>query len=326
MNSKVDKSVIQKVKDILQIEEDLNSIELLKILKDHRNRNHPDKFSGEKARENAEEKFKELGSLYDELNAYIESERLYKSAKELASFEPLYENVSLQSKLDEANDKIKDLENQIEALNKNNKQLNDSLNLNQNKELEEENLKLKELYKPSTQKLASLGIMFLLTSTIAVMTKIEEVSAFIKKYSPFPESYLNIVIFSIFVFMLLIVIKQFVENKLISLRVSEVCSPKFSKDFWSYLSANKEWEDGKTKDFAEEDVFYFIHGKESKMKKAFATLGFRLFQIETSDRLKNFVINTLLNKKLIEISLANSLTRTFSIKEGRRKYYYYDRD
>ena len=326
MENQPDKSIIQKAKEVLQISEDLSSIELLKLLKDYRKRIHPDKFTEERAREEATEKFKELGNTIDELNRYIENEKLHRGAKELALFEPLYDNVSLQIKLDEGEQKIKNLEEQVEILKKNNEELSKSLTRKQNEELEEENLKLKELYKPSSQKLASLGILFLLTSFFAVMIKIEEVSVVLKKYSPFPESYLNIIIFGIFVLMLILVIKQFIENKFISLKVSEVCSPKFSKEFWTYLNSVKDWEEEKTKDFAEEDVFCFIHGKDNKLKSIFGVLGFKLFQVETSDRLKNFVINTLLNKKLIEISLAKGLARTFTIKEGRRNYIYYDRD
>ena len=326
MENQIDKSIIQKVKEVLQISEDLSSIELLKLLKDYRKRIHPDKFTEEKAREKANEKFKDLGNTIDELNRYIENEKLHRGAKELALFEPLYDNVSLQSKLDEAEQKVKNLEEKVDSLKKINEELNESLSRKQNEELEKENLSLKELYKPSSQKLASLGILFLLTSIFAVMTKVEEVSVVVKKYSPFPESYLNNMIFGIFILMLILVVKQFIENKLVALKVSEVCSPKFSKEFWSYLNSIKDWEEEKTKDFAEEDVFYFIHGKDNKFKRILGILGFKLFQVETSDRLKNFVINTLLNKKLIEISLAKGLARTFTVKEGRRKYFYYDRD
>ena len=326
MDKQIDKSIIQRTKDALQIVDELSSIELLKIIKDYRKKFHPDRFTDKNAREKADEKFKYFGGLIDELKQYIENEKLQRGAKELALFEPLYNNVYLQNKLDEAKEKIEDLNGKIDALNRENKELSISLEKKRNKALEEENDLLKQLYKPSNQKLASLGILFLLSSSFAVMSKIEEVSSLIKKYSPFPEMLLNNIIFGLFIFMLLLVVKQYFENRIISLKVSEVCSPKFSNEFWAYLNAIKEWEEDKTKDFTEEDVFYFIHSKNSKFKKILATLGFRLCQVETSDRLKNFVINTLLNKKLIEISFAKGLDRTFTIKEGRKKYYYFNRD
>jgi len=326
MNTTIDKSIIQKVKEVLQIEDELSSIQLLKLLKDYRKKIHPDKFMEDDARNKATEKFKALGNTIDELNRFIENEKLHRSAKDLALFEPLHDNVSLQSQLDEASKKIKELENQAGDLKNQNDELNAALSKKQNDELENKNLELKQLYKPSKQRLASLGILFLLSSTFTVMTKIEEVSSVLKKYSPLPESFLNMMIFSLFIFMLLLVVKQYIENKILSQQVSEVCSPKFSKQFWSYLDYIKDWEDDKTKDFSEEDVFSFIYGKKTKIKKTFAYLGFKLFQVETIDRLKNFFINSLLNKQLIKISLAKDLDRTFTIKEGHRKYYYFDRD
>jgi hypothetical protein len=231
MNTTIDKSIIQKVKEILQIEDELSSIQLLKLLKDYRKKIHPDKFMEGDAREEATEKFKVLGNTIDELNRFIENEKLHRSAKDLALFEPLYDNVSLQSQLDEALEKIKELEKQAGDLKNQNDKLNAALSKKQNDELEKINLELKQLYKPSKQRLASLGILFLLSSTFAVMTKIEEVSSIIKKYSPLPESVLNNIIFGLFIVMLLLVVKQYIENKLLSQKVSEVCSPKFNKHF-----------------------------------------------------------------------------------------------
>ena len=264
MSTTIDKSIIQKVKEILQIEEELSSIQLLKLLKDYRKKMHPDKFLEDDARKEATEKFKALGNTIDELNRFIENEKLHRSAKDLALFEPLYDNVSLQSQLEEALEKIENLENQIGDLTDQNEELNAALSKKQNDELENKNLELKQLYKPSKQRLASLGILFLLSSTFTVMTKFDEVSSVLKKYSPLPESLLNKMIFGLFIFMLLLVVKQHIENKLFSQKVSKVCSPKFSKEFWSYLGYIKDWGDDKTKDFSEEDAFSYIYGKKTQ--------------------------------------------------------------
>jgi hypothetical protein len=326
MNTAIDKSIIQKVKEILQIEEELSSIQLLKLLKDYRKKMHPDKFMEDDARKEATEKFKDLGKTIDELKRFIENEKLHRSAKDLALFEPLYDNVSLQSQLEEATEKIERLEGQLSDLKEQNAELNELLSKKQNDELENKNLELKQLYKPSNQSLASLGVLFLLSSTFTIMTKFEEVSLVLKKYSPLPESLLNKIIFGVFIFMLLLVVKQYIENKFLSQKVSKVCSPAYSKEFWSYLSYIKDWEDDKTKDFSEEDVFSYIYGKKTIIKNFLGKIGFKLFQVETIDRLKNFFISSLLNKQLIKISLAKDLDRTFTIKEGRRKYFYYDND
>ena len=322
MNTQIDKSIIQKAKEVLQVEDELSSIELLKFLKDYRKRIHPDKFTEEKAQKDATEKFKQVGCTIEELNTYIENEKLNRGAKELALFEPLYDNVSLEKKLEDALEGIANLEKKVTILSDKNEKLNLEKDEKFDINLKNENIELKKLYKPSKQNIASLGILFLLSAMFAVMTKVEDVSILLKKYSPLPESTLNTIIFSAFIFMLILVIKQYIENKIISQKASDVCSPQFNKNFWDYLNTEKTWEDEEDKDFTEGDVFSFIYGKENIFKKFFASLGFKLFQIETSDRLKNFFINSLLNKQLIDISIAKSLDRTFAIKSGQKKYFY----
>lgn len=321
MDKLLNKSVIQKVKDVLQIEDEFSSIELLKLLKEYRARVHPDKFSDEAASNEAEEKFKEISSIIEELNIYVQNEQLHRSASDLALFEPLYENVSLQDKLDESLEKITDLEEKIAHLSKSEKTLKEVVNKKQNDFLKKENTELNNLYKPSRSKIASLGIMFLMSAGFAIMLKVEEVSILLKKYSPVSEDIVNNLIFGIFCFILFIVIKQYFENKYFIMKVSEVCSPKFSMEFSSYLLKNKEYEEDKQKHFSESDVFLFIHGVDDKWKKCLSMLGFSLFTIDTSDKLKNFFINSLLNKKLIANSHAKGLDRVFIIKDSGRYFY-----
>ncbi|MGV8843578.1 MAG: hypothetical protein ACOH2I_10150 [Pseudomonas sp.] len=321
MDKFLNKSVIQKVKDLLQIQGEFSSIELLKFLKEYRARLHPDKFSDEGASKEAEEKFKEIGLIIEELNIYVQNEQLHRSASDLALFEPLYENVSLQEKLDEALDKVKTLEEKIISLSEGENRLQDAVNKKQNDALTKENNDLNNLYKPSRSKITSLGIMFLMSTSFAIMLKIEEVSILLKKYSPISEDIVNNLIFGIFAFMLFIVVKQYLENKYFTMKVGEVCSPKFSMEFANFLRENKEYEEDKQKHFTESDVFQFIHGPGSKWKKYLSILGLSLFSIETSDKLKNFVINGLLNKKLIANSHAKGLDRVFLIKDTSRYFY-----
>jgi len=113
MTQEIDVSLIQRVKEFLQITDDLSSIELLHLLKDHRKRIHPDKFTEEVAKKEAEEKFKETGTLIEELDRHIQVEKLSRGAKELALYEPLYDNLALQKELDEATEKLRSVEDDI---------------------------------------------------------------------------------------------------------------------------------------------------------------------------------------------------------------------
>lgn len=322
MTQELDISLLHKVKEFLQVTDDLSSIELLRLLKDHRKRIHPDKFTEEHAKKEAEEKFKELGTLIDELDRFMQIEKLSRGAKELALYEPLYDNVALQKDIDEANEKIKSLEASVNVLQQENDDLKKSVEQKQTSELEKEALELKQMYKPSTQKLASLGILLLLSATIATMTKIEDVNKLVKKYAPIEDSYINTVTFGIFIFMLVLVIKQYIENKMLARRTAEVCSPLYCKAFLFYFDEVRERQDNKPRTFTESDALAFISGKDTRLKRFLSFIGFRMFQVETDDKLKNYFINTLLNKKLIDIQHAKDLDRVFSVRDGKSYYYW----
>jgi hypothetical protein len=322
MAQEIDLTLIQRVKEFLQITDDLSSIELLHLLKDHRKRIHPDKFTEEVAKKEAEDKFKTIGQLIEELDRLIQIEKVNRGAKELALYEPLYDNVSLQNELEAAKNKIEDLESKNTELQRDNDELQKSLEQKQSNEMEKEAQELKALYKPSPQRLASLGIVFLLSAALATMTKIEEVYSVIKKYSPIEEGYISPVVFGIFIFTLFIVLKQFIENKSIARRTGEVCSPLHCREFLQYLSEVNEQEENRPKMFTESDALAFIYGKKTWWKKTLSFLGFRMFHIETNDRLKNYFINTLLNKKLITIYHAKDLDRVFTIRDGKTYYYW----
>jgi len=322
MNKDLAIDILRRVKEFLQINEEFSSIELLSLLKDHRKRIHPDKFTDKEASKEAEEKFKQLNELVEELDRYIEIEKLSRGAKELALYEPLYDNVALQKEIEKANEKIETLESDNEKLEKENKELQQTLEEKKINELSKEEKELRNLYKPSSQKLASLGIVFLLSLALTIMTKIEDVSAMIKKYSPIDDQTINKGIFFIFIILLVAIIKQYTEHLMFRRKVAMVCSPKFSKSFLKYLSLIKEWDEEKPKDFSEADVFSFISGAETKWKRLLSFLGFNLFNDETCDRLKDYFINSLINKKLIRIHHAKDLDRTFTIRDDKKYYYW----
>ncbi|MDE6159797.1 MAG: hypothetical protein K2F69_06930 [Bacteroidaceae bacterium] len=69
--TKIDKSIIQKVKDKLGVNTD-NVVELLKLLRIQKVSKHPDKFTDKIAKETAHEEFTLLSSLYSDLNSYIQ--------------------------------------------------------------------------------------------------------------------------------------------------------------------------------------------------------------------------------------------------------------
>lgn len=319
----LDKSIIQKAKDELQLDEEISSIELIRLLKEHRKRIHPDRFSEEAAKTEATAKFQALGKIIEQLAKFIESERVSRSPRDLALYEPLYDIQSSQDKLEEAEEEIIRLKAQIEAQELRNSNLATQLAEKKSDELRKEREDIERHYRPTGRSLTFLGITALLSAMFAVMTKLESVSDLIKKYSPVPETSINLAIFAIFVAICFVVMKQIIESKLVSMKISDVCSTGFIKGFWRNLEKQDGWSDRKIKDFTESDVFDYLHGKDTKLRKVLSRVGVKMFQINTSERIKNYFVNHLLNKKLIEISYAKELDRTFIIKDGTHRYISY---
>ena len=76
--------IIQKVKEALDIVDEISDVKLLDELKKCIARNHPDRFTDEDLIKQAEEECKNLNVLYGELKKYIEHKRL--ADKSLATY------------------------------------------------------------------------------------------------------------------------------------------------------------------------------------------------------------------------------------------------
>lgn len=304
-------SIIQEVKDELGITDDIPSTRLYDLLHKYRTSQHPDKFTDESLKEVAEEKFKKINSLLGKLSTHIELEKQQKPANELAIFQNDYEiidlkqsTVHLEKEIERLNNEIKSNEYLIKRIRKENKRLKKDYVDKKTEEL------IKE-YKPTKKSLLSLGIIFILTLITGVLTKVEEIANFIFKYSPFEESTLNFVIFSILIFVPVFYGKMLFEQKQIKKASKLIKTPKLTKEFLDYLT-EKELE----KDFNEYNVYDFLHSKfisKNIIVRFLKSKIFHLYDDNTIDDLKDLFVYNLLNKKLIVFSQADKLDRNFRI-------------
>ncbi len=318
MKNEIEKSIIQKTKDFLDIKEECSSVELYNLLVSYRNQMHPDRYLEDSSKIIAEEKFKDAGKLLEDLFKYIEKEKLQRTPTELALYKPVYEQIYLQRELEILKEKnnalakeTKDYTNEISDLNQ------------KIKEKDENNYKhlieyLESLYKPSLKEWTSITLLFVLTVSITIMSKIEEVSSYLKKYSPIDIEFINLSLFIVFILLIFSIIKLYFESKIVKRKIRETNSTKYASDFMHHLETNNNSDDTKIVKFKEQDAFNFIYGSKAKFKRFLSFLGFRLYQVDTIDLLKNCFINNLLRKKLISISDAASLDRNFSINEPYR--------
>lgn len=315
MNKQMQVNILQRVRKFLGVDEECSASELYSRLREYRNQMHPDRFTEDEAKEHAEAKFKEAQQLLPELFRYVQDEALHRTPAELALYKPVYDHVFTQAALDAARSEIDDLKQQLEWRENEVERLEGQLNDRKNQEFDAERRRLEKLYKPGGRTWASLGITLVLSGALAIMTKMEDVSAKLKQYSPVDEKLLNNCTFGLFLLILLLAAKRFVENVIMRRRVREVCSVKAPIDFLNFLSGRRAAED--VEHFSEYEVYEFLGGNALWWKRALGVCGFVHFQIETIDELKSFFISSLLKKELISISYAEGLDRRFSIRKKR---------
>ncbi|MEN6488192.1 MAG: hypothetical protein ABFD66_04805 [Smithella sp.] len=320
MSQELQKSTVERAKDALSITGDIKSYELYEKLREYRNNIHPDRFMDEKQKEHAEEKFKEIQSLLAELEVHFQQEKLSLSSSELVIFKPLYDNVYYQQKIDQSESKMSTLELELSETKKLlgeakelNKQLSAKMEAKADDALIAEMKEIEGIYRVSYQKLRPVGIILLLTGAIAVMSKIEEVSVFIRKYAPIAQGNIDIVLFVFFVITCLLVTKQVIEYKVFGFFVNKHCSARSVSEFKKFLCQRYEKNPEDIKTFTENDVFDYIAGAPSAWKRFLAYFGIRLFHTDTCDNLKKCFINNLLHKKLVQVAEAKDLDRLFNI-------------
>ena len=315
MNNQVQLSILQRVKGLLGVQDECSATELYSRLREYRKQTHPDRFTDDKSKDYAEAKFKEAQELLPELFRYIQDEALHKTPAELALYKPIYDHVFTQAALDNARNEIDGLKQKLQLSDQNVAELNKKLADRKNQEFESERKRLEGLYKPGGRTWASLGITLLLSGTLTVMTKMEEVSAKLKRYSPVNDDLLNKYLFCLFLLILILVAKRLAESAVMKRRVREVCSAKAPIEFLKYLEQNSY--DDSIEYFTEYQVFEFLHGPKNLWKTILSLLGFVHYQTETIEQLKSFFISSLLQKELISISYAEGLDRRFSIRKKR---------
>lgn len=318
---KLDKSIIQRVKDELDISDDLSSTELYDLLHKYRSSQHPDNFIDSDKQKEAEEKFKSLSSLLQELASFIEKEKLQKKPSEIIPYEKDFELVKTKQTNVRLEEEIENLKLTIRVNEYKIKELKKELVKLRSDKLDEKTKNLIELYKPSKKNLFALGITFFLTFIIGVLSRIDEIATLMSKYSPLDKTIFNYIVFIILVLIPIKYLKMIYEESRIQKLAKKIKTPLFIHKFSEFLEEKND----KDK-FVEMDVFNFLHAQffpKNVFRRFFFTKVFNLYNEITIDSMKDIFIYNLFNKQLIEISSAENLSRSFSII---KKFRYADLD
>ncbi len=312
MSTKIQKSLAQRVKELLQTEEEHSLFELAELLRQYRNETHPDKFQGQELKNKAELRFKDAQSLLDELEKQLEVDRFNRKPSELAVYKPLYDVVQIQSELDKTKKELDDTKYELKSQRESNEDLKKQLQVKNDDSLTNEIEHLQSIYTPSTRKYASMGLAILLSGALGVMSQIEKVSAVLEKYCPFGKQHISTGLFICLVLFLAAMLRNMWEREYMKRKSEEVCSPKCAMEFMRYMDTHTTSLHGAAL-FSEVDAFDFIAGDHQQLKRTIGFLGFQIFDRDTTNRLKDLFIHSLLNKRLIEFSKAQNLQRYFII-------------
>ena len=172
-------TIIQKVKEELNIVEEISDVDLLVSFKLYIASNHPDKYTDKQLKKEAEEKCKNLNVLYDELKKYIEQKRLKEKA--LVGYNP--EDIVKFDYINEVDAKDKEItrlknnnllfEMKLEDANNNIRQLNEKLEGVLASKSDENKQSIKEIYRPR-KPINVAGIAVFVASICAVIPQCQE--------------------------------------------------------------------------------------------------------------------------------------------------------
>jgi len=322
MRNEIQKSLAQRVKELLQTDEEHSLFELVELLRQYRNETHPDKFQGQELRSKAEVRFQDAQSLLDELEKQLETDRFNRKPTELILYKPLYDAANLQIELDKIKKELEVAKYELANEQERNNDLTNELQSKKDDSLNNEIQHIQSLYRPSTRKYASIGLGILLSGALAVMSQMEKVSGVLERYSPFGKQYISTGLFICLILFLTVMLRKIWEREYIKRKSEEICSPKCAGEFMEYLRSTRIT-DAPIVEFSEVEAFDFIAGNRHRLKSLVTLLGFQIFRRETVNRLKDIFIHNLLNKKLAEVSRAEMMQRYFAISSARASYMWY---
>ena len=304
----LDQNIIQQIKSLLSLSEDLPHSELYNQLYTYRNSQHPDKFQNEEAQKTAEDNFKKAGELLNKLKGVLEKELTERKPSEVVAIRESIELINVKNDNVNYQEQIQDLKTNLELREYMIKKLKRELKFLRNRKVENKSKELIYQYKPTKQKQITLGAIFIFTMIMSFLTKVEEIALFISKYSPFDEKYINLVIFVLLLFVPIRFIWVYLKQSAIVEISRKIITAPIIKGFKESI------QNGDT--FTETQVHEYIEEVVVPKSSLFRFFTIRILKIHTTvtvDSLKDIFIYNLLSKQLIEISRANRLERNFSI-------------
>jgi len=313
MDDKVELSIIAKVKNLLKLEEDIDSMQLYQKLLHFRNLHHPDSFYDEESKKEANNIFIEATHLLENLSMFLNKEKLIKPPTDLEIYKKDYELINTQQNLIVKESEITELEKKIVKLRgiiKNLLEQNKLLS-KQVKENNIDSLGLKNLYKKNSQLKIGIGLNIFFAIITMVLLNIDKIADLIKKYIPFSNKIFNIIIFSIIIVSFLLNVRKLIQNNIIEKRAKRIQTTIFISEFSEFVQKDNYY----GFKISEKEIFNFIKKEFSAKNKLIRSIDFLIGTNNdiVIEKYKNIFVTHLIEKQLIKISKAVKLDREFYV-------------
>ncbi len=311
----IELSPLQKARDYVGSGDSIGAVELLGVLRDTRNQKHPDRFQDPAAKIKAEEEFKKIQELITNLDQFVQAQEAQLKPTEIALYKSSFQLAASERKAERLETERQELEQDNKYLKEKIGDLEEQLAEKAKTELESEHEKLRDLYRPKGKDFIKTGLLLVLALIIPVFAKVEEVSTWIARYSPFPSTYISKTVFIVFLIIVILALKKLFEAQFFGDRSEAVLAPSFARSFITYVEAVRPEE--KNMYFTESEAFRFIEQQPAFLWRILGRIGFRGTSAQANTRLTSFFIDMLLEKKLVRISSASHLDRRFSVATGQ---------
>ncbi len=319
-------TIKKEILELLDVREENNfsDLELFKLLDKKRKAVHPDRTTDKDVKEEYNKKVKLANDLYEKFGKFIQDEPT-SLALQISDNEIQFEYIGLKFENDELKKEVTDLKSKIDSLETDKKRTKKIIEALNDKKIQEETEKLKDIFKPKTNKLIALGIAALIGVLIHVLTQTEQAVGIYMKYLPsVTPKIINLITFSILLIITGIFFTSYVKQRIIKNWTEKVKSTEFNSELFEYIKDHPTTKDDynfdytfRTLSFNESTVYNFIKESfesENKFIKAFRkTIGLNVYSV--FENFKKIIIYQLINRDNIKIDGNSGFNKKFRVQK-----------
>ena len=319
-------TIKKEILELLDIRDENNfsDIELFKLLDKKRKAVHPDRTTDEDVKEEYNKKIKLANDLYEKFGKFIQEEPTA-LALQITDNEIQFEYIGLKFENDELKKEVADLKSKIDLLETEKKKTKKIIEALNDKKIQEETEKLKDIFKPKTNKLIALGIAAIIGILIHVLTQTEQAVGIYMKYLPsVTPKIINLITLSILLIITGIFFTSYIKQKIIKNWTEKVKSTEFNSQLFEYIKEHPTTKNDydfdytfRALNFNESTVYNFIKESfesKSKFTKAYRkAIGLNVYSV--FENFKKIVIYQLINRDTIKIDGNSGFSKKFRVQK-----------